>query len=263
MKRVILLSASFFLLVCLVGFACKQGNAKQPALQKTSASGSFEPVAVIELFTSQGCSSCPPADHLLTQTINEAKKDGTKIYALSFHVDYWNRLGWADPFSTKEYSQRQSDYAAQLNLTSVYTPQMIVNGSREFVGSDAGSLKSALSEALGTKNPAAFKTFTASMQPGQAPEINYSLEGNYSNCKINIALVSLSETTSVKRGENSGLTLTNENIVRQFVSTDASANGTVHFKNTPLPSEGNTAVIAYLQEKNDLKIIAAAKASMP
>ena len=101
------------------------------------------------------------------------------------------------------------------------------------------------------------------MQPGQAPEINYSLEGNYSNCKINIALVSLSETTTIIRGENSGLTLTNENIVRQFVSTDASANGTVHFKNTPLPSEKNTAVIAYLQEKNDLKIIAAAKASTP
>ncbi len=73
----------------------------------TQVDGSFEPVAVIELFTSQGCSSCPSADKLLSQTITTAKNKGQKIFGLSYHVDYWNRLGWSDPFSNKLYSQRQ------------------------------------------------------------------------------------------------------------------------------------------------------------
>ena len=123
MKKVILL---FVIISLLIAGSAFKSNFK--------SSASFQPVAVIELFTSQGCSSCPSADQLLSQTINEAKKDGRKIFALSFHVDYWNRLGWADPFSTNEYSQRQRAYAAQLNDNSVYTPQMIVNGSRQFVG---------------------------------------------------------------------------------------------------------------------------------
>ena len=101
----------------------------------------FEPIAVIELFTSQGCSSCPSADKLLAQTLSDAKRDNKLIIALSFHVDYWNRLGWTDPFSDKKYSQRQSDYASAMQLRSVYTPQMIVNGSTEFVGSNEKELK--------------------------------------------------------------------------------------------------------------------------
>ncbi len=86
----------------------------------------FEPVAVIELFTSQGCSSCPPADKLLSKTITEARSNNSKIFALSYHVDYWNRLGWADPFSDKKYSDRQSLYASVLNPGRVYTPQMVI-----------------------------------------------------------------------------------------------------------------------------------------
>lgn len=77
---------------------------------KTTATDTmFEPFAVVELFTSQGCSSCPPADELLAKTITGAKKSGKKIFALSFHVDYWNRLGWKDPFSSSNFSQRQKN----------------------------------------------------------------------------------------------------------------------------------------------------------
>src|ERR1700722_14103794 len=78
----------------------------------------FEPVAVIELFTSQGCSSCPPADKLLSKTITSAKTNGKKIFALEFHVDYWNYLGWSDPFSDKEFSERQNEYASAMKLNS-------------------------------------------------------------------------------------------------------------------------------------------------
>lgn len=116
----------------------------------------FEPVAVIELFTSQGCSSCPPADVLLSKTITDAKENGKKIFAISFHVDYWNRLGWTDPFSDKKYSDRQSAYADQLNPGQVYTPQMVVNGEKEFVGSDQKALNDALQHSLNTNATAAF-----------------------------------------------------------------------------------------------------------
>jgi len=91
--------------IALAVMAC--GFKKSPKPLQTKVNGNFEPVAVIELFTSQGCSSCPPADALLAQTITDAKTNGKKILALSFHVDYWNRLGWADPFSSAAYSARQ------------------------------------------------------------------------------------------------------------------------------------------------------------
>ncbi len=251
MKKIILLSVTFLLLIAATAFR-----------SDLQTKASFQPVAVIELFTSQGCSSCPSADRLLAQTINEAKRDGRKIFALSFHVDYWNRLGWADPFSTKEYSQRQRAYAAQLNNNSVYTPQMIVNGSRQFVGSDENDLKDALDKSLHITPAAAFKTLSINLQNNAPPQVKFSLDGNYTGCNINFALVSLSETTSIKRGENGGLTLTNENVVRQFISIAATAEGIINFKASPMPAANNRAIVAYLQQSNNLKIIGAAMAEI-
>ena len=218
----------------------------------------FEPIAIIELFTSQGCSSCPPADALLTQTISDSKSTGNKIFALSFHVDYWNRLGWIDPFSDEKYSQRQNEYASVLNLQSVYTPQMIVNGTEEFVGSSKNDLQSALTKSLSSNAEVAFKLLTVTLQNETAPHINFSLEGNYEGCKINFALVSLSETTIVKRGENGGRTLKNENVVRQFISVPATADGELNFQSDNLTAENNMSVIAFVQRSSDMKIIGAA-----
>ncbi|MEO5572659.1 MAG: DUF1223 domain-containing protein [Bacteroidia bacterium] len=217
----------------------------------------FETVTVIELFTSQGCSSCPPADRLLSETISDAKKHDKKIFALSFHVDYWNRLGWADPFSDKKFSQRQSEYATILNLQTVYTPQMIVNGSHEFVGSSKNELEDALNKSLSTKPMANFKTLESTLQIGNPIHVKYELDGNYAKCKINFALVSLSETTLIKRGENGGRTLKNENVVRQFISIPAAENGEISFDLSPVPASSNTAIIAYIQ-RSDLKIVGAA-----
>ena len=255
MKKIIAGLAEVAIIILIVSFK------KQAPASSVETTG-FTPVAVIELFTSQGCSSCPSADHLLEKTIEEAKKDGRKIFALSFHVDYWNRLGWADPFSDKKYSQRQSEYASTLNLNSVYTPQMIVNGSREFVGSSESDLKDALSKSLNTKPTAAFKTLNAVVQNQNPPSIKFALDGDYSGCKINFALVSLSETTSIKRGENGGLTLKNENVVRQFISIPAVATGEINFKSSPMPSSSNLAIVAYIQRSSDYKIIGASMAEI-
>src|SRR5258706_7835451 len=106
---------------------------------------------VIELFTSQGCSSCPAADKNLAEIIEDAEKNGQPVYGLSFHVDYWNYIGWKDPYSNPGYTARQHQYAQKLNSESVYTPQMIVNGEIEFVGSNKKASSEAVASALSKK----------------------------------------------------------------------------------------------------------------
>ena len=139
---------------------------------------------------------------------------------------------------------------------------MIVNGSRQFVGSDEKDLKDALDKSLHTIPAAAFKTLVANLQNNTPPQVKFSLDGDYTGCNINFALVSLSETTSIKRGENGGLTLTNENVVRQFISIPATTEGTISFKAAPVPNGNNMAIVAYLQQANTLKIIGAAMAEI-
>src|SRR5258705_7202382 len=104
--------------------------------------------ALVELFTSEGCSSCPPADDLLAQLSADAVRSGEPVAALSFHVTYWNRLGWTDRFSDEAFTKRQGAYAKQLELRSLYTPQMVVDGEHEFVGSDEDAVKGAVRAAL-------------------------------------------------------------------------------------------------------------------
>ena len=226
----------------------------------TNIKGIFEPIAVIELFTSQGCSSCPSADKLLSKTIRS--NNSKKIFALSYHVDYWNRLGWADPFSNPSFSKRQNDYVSTLNLNGAYTPQVVVNGINEFVGSDKNSLSAYLGKALAEKAEISFAEIEALQENEHSVTVKYKLEGNYSGTTINFALVSLSETTEITRGENGGLTLTNENIVRQLITQKANGKGEVSFAQSPVPSIGNAAVIVFIQRQNGQKIIGAAMAKI-
>ena len=104
-------------------------------------------VVLVELFTSQGCSSCPPADRVLADIVSEQPIAGAKIIGLSEHVDYWNRLGWKDPFSSSQFTRRQADYSKAFGGAQIYTPQMIVDGTEEFVGSEARKLRQALKNA--------------------------------------------------------------------------------------------------------------------
>src|SRR5580692_6462080 len=122
-----------------------------------SLTGPAKGFAVVELFTSEGCSSCPPADQLVARVQQEDKDQ--PVYILAFHVDYWDRLGWKDAFSDTRFTQRQSRYASWLNLQSVYTPQIVVNGTKEFVGSQENTLRSAINSGL-EQTPAAQLTLS-------------------------------------------------------------------------------------------------------
>ena len=102
---------------------------------------------LVELFTSEGCSSCPPADDLLIQLDKEQPVPDAEIVAISEHVDYWNRLGWADPFSSAAFSERQNQYARAFGTNQIYTPQMVVDGRTAFIGSQEGKARREIAQA--------------------------------------------------------------------------------------------------------------------
>ena len=220
------------------------------------ADSHFTPIAVVELFTSEGCSSCPPADVLLTKLNSEAARDHKKIYPLSFHVDYWDRLGWKDPFSSSVYSDRQRQYAQVMDLQSVYTPQIVVNGSAELVGSDESRLNAAVSHALQANTKTAFTKLAVKAKEGNKITLSYTLSGDYKNCDIHFALVSKHESTAVKRGENGGRQLTHTNVVRQFLSRAAESAGEIVMDSSSI---SDFEIVAYVQHTTDLRIIAAAE----
>ena len=172
-------------------------------------SGATAPV-VIELFTSQGCSSCPPADRLLSKL---GKNEG--IIALSFHVDYWNHLGWRDPYSSAEWSARQRRYAQSLQ-TTVYTPQLIVDGRSDWVGSDERRIR----QAIGDRRPSGSAPsilLKLEERPGEVG-VEVELEASDLGGRLDLELIvyerSLGE--SVTRGENAGRQLRHDYVVRSL-----------------------------------------------
>ena len=211
--------------------------------------------AVMELFTSQGCSSCPPADELLGKY---AAQNNSNIIPLSFHVDYWNRLGWKDSFSTGGYSQRQRQYAQLFSNSSVYTPQVIINGTAEMLGSDENKIAVAVAKAIG-ETPSAIITIKSNEIVGDKIAIQYSLAGNITNNNILALLVQNKASTKIKAGENDGAMLTSYNVVRSIVSSSAKTEGSCIL---PVPlniSLKDVSLVLFIQNVHSLKITGAIK----
>ncbi len=172
---------------------------------------------VVELFTSQGCSSCPAADKNLAAIVADAKKENRPIYGLSFHVDYWNYIGWKDPYSSKFFTERQRKYASYLNLSSIYTPQIIVNGNTDVVGSNHNGVTAAIAEA--SNQTARFNLNLNKLEQVDGYlHIYCSIDKMPVNETINIALVEDEIENDVPRGENGGRRLRHANVVRFFTS---------------------------------------------
>ena len=187
-----------------------------------------EPVAVVELFTSEGCSSCPPAETLLNE-LNAAslEADGPRVIALSFHVDYWDRLGWKDPYGDRRFSLRQRGYATRLEGGQSYTPNMVVNGSVSFVGSSRRNAQEAIAAALKAPVPVDVSAEVVSWEQG-AVEVAWAVEGGATlpeGTQLSVALVEDGIVSDIARGENRGRTLRHDAVVRGWASVDAQASG--------------------------------------
>jgi hypothetical protein len=208
---------------------------------------------VVELFTSQGCSSCPPADDLIHAIANDPAMRG-RVIPLAFHVDYWDSLGWRDPFSSSEWTQRQARYARTMRLSSAYTPQAVVNGTREFVGSNRAAMSAALEKASNEK-PRGEITLTARRE-GNSLIANIHANVSASD-DLMLAIVEDGVTTKVEHGENAGRMITNDAIVRKLVQVKL-GESTVRLD----PPWRSLSATAFVQDRITLAIGAAATAQV-
>ncbi|MDR6805211.1 hypothetical protein J2Y45_002480 [Dyadobacter sp. BE34] len=220
---------------------------------KTTDNTAPKGFAVVELFTSEGCSSCPPADKLLAKIQEEHA--GKPVYILAFHVDYWNHQGWRDVFSEKEFTKRQYQYASWLNLETVYTPQVVVNGRHELIGSQEETLRRALNIEL---NSAATAQLNAEAQiEGGKLKLAYQASNAARGTALQVALVQKVAHTMVKRGENAGRLLPHVQIVRSIQSFPAAGNGNVTVNLPEGFNPNDWEVITFLQNTQNGSIVAA------
>lgn len=168
-----------------------------------------QPIAVVEMFTSQGCSSCPPADKVVS---NYAKNNN--VLALSMHVDYWNYLGWKDTFSKAEFTKRQQKYAVSFARRGVYTPQAVVNGRNHVVGSYGNEITS-LVKAYKESGRGLDVPINTTISSGT---ININTTADAGDATLYIVYFDKERKVKIKRGENSGRTITYHNVVRDIAA---------------------------------------------
>jgi hypothetical protein len=200
---------------------------------------------LLELYTSEGCSSCPPADELLGKLQNEYKNDN--VYVLAYHVDYWDKQGWKDIFSNADYTKRQYEYAKYLGKEPIYTPQVIVNGKADYIGSQETIVRNAIKTAL--SKPAVATVSLEAIQNNNTLTVNYNVEGSLKNSQLSVAVVQKAAKSNVKRGENAHRILSHYQIVHHLhTAALKDKNGTVSMH---LPKDFNTTdfeVIGFVQD---------------
>ncbi|WP_422733521.1 DUF1223 domain-containing protein [Micromonospora sp. WMMD558] len=216
--------------------------------------------AVVELFTSQGCNSCPPAESALSEIDRDARERGRPVYALGFHVDYWDHLGWPDPFGAAAYTRRQEDYARAFGSGGLYTPQMIVNGTTEFVGSDRRQASDAIAYALKTPavTPVTLSVAAADGGGGRRVTVDYQVDRPPQRGMVNVAVVERGLENDVPRGENAGRRLRQDAVVRAFTATRLdTGSGRVELDVPADLDPGRAMVVGYAQNDGDRAIVGA------
>jgi hypothetical protein len=220
------------------------------------AARAAEPV-VVELFTSQGCSSCPPADAYLGELAQRPD-----VIALSFHVDYWNYIGWADPFASKFATERQRAYARQLNLRYVYTPQMVVDGTTQGIGSERAAIAQLIAAAKAEKAPR--PGLTLMRRPDGAVAIHVDAAAAAKPATLWLVGFDREHTTQVLRGENQGATLRDYQVVRSSSRVGTWSGKALDLSVPAAEIAGDGGVVVLLQEDNGAgRIIGAAQLKSP
>ncbi len=248
-----------FLQAASVSLTCSPAISSE---SRASESNDKHGVAVVELFTSQGCSSCPPADAVLQTIARQAKSQASAVFPLSFHVDYWNRLGWTDPYSDARYSRRQRQYAAAMKSRRVYTPQMIVNGTTEFNGSNLTKANHAIKTALESPANVAI-ALNISDKKSNHLTFAYDIEGNTQERYLLTAITTSPKENKVSRGENAGRSLSHVNVVRHFEAIKLdSPIGTVELGSkipldAALGNDETAKLVAFVQDPATRQIVGA------
>lgn len=196
---------------------------------------------VVELFTSEGCSSCPPADAALGDLATDPR-----VLALSFHVDYWDELGWPDPFSSADNTARQRAYASAFGERGLYTPQMVVGGIDGFVGTDRGQARSDVESILAKASPVTLSLQARASDDGWVT-VQAHPAGAPAGAVLNVALVQRAATSQVRAGENAGRTLRHVDVVRAFATSPAGASAPIRMKLPAGLRRQDAEIIAFVQ----------------
>jgi hypothetical protein len=230
------------------------------------AGSDLRPV-VLELFTSEGCSSCPPADAFLKQLDDAGRLNNVEIIAIEEHVDYWDHLGWRDPFSSHDWTARQEDYARSLGHDGIYTPQLVVNGRRDLVGSSSREARQDIVEA--SKVPNASLRFSAVEVSAKSAEFSISIENappEARSARLEIAVTERGLASNVLRGENEGRNLSHAPVLRsltnvQIPNLSDATEVKARVQLDPSWKRENLRFVAFLQAPNTLHILGAAASS--
>ncbi len=233
-------------------------------------SSNVQPV-LLELFTSEGCSSCPTADALLKKLDDDGRLGDTNIIAIEEHVDYWNHLGWTDPFSSHDWTERQQQYARALHHDGVYTPQLVINGRTDLVGSSEREVHQRISD-LAKPSDASIRISSTNILPKSA-EFSIAIEispTNASSADLWLAVTERGLSSSVLRGENEGRNLAHAAVLRSLTrvrmphaddSGSMEAKATVHLDRSW--NRENLRFVVFLQDRRSLHILGAAVSSSP
>ena len=244
-------------------------NRGEGATESSAAPAPARRAVVVELFTSEGCSSCPPADALLAQLDKTQPVAGAEVIPLALHVDYWNHLGWSDSFSSRQFSERQGEYAAAFGSEQVYTPQMVVDGVKEFNGGNASLAQEAIARAAREPKGEVIITRAPSQAEGfvrvSAQVNNFPKPTQGETAVVLLAVTESGLATDVARGENSGRRLAHVGVVRSLKPLGGLPEepGTTFKAETEVPVEKgwrreNLRAVVFAQERGTRRVLAAA-----
>ncbi len=244
--------------VCVAALAGVPGAAT--GSEKSGDSAGRVPV-LVELFTSEGCSSCPPADSFL-QKLDQQPLAGAELIVMSEHVDYWNHIGWKDPYSARFYSDRQSVYAHRFGLEGPYTPEMVVDGSSEFVGSDPELARKAFDRALGAQKIPVRLSAISIAAAGNVLQAHVETADETADADVLVAIALNHAESQVLHGENGGRTLTHTAVVRSMTKIGTVTRGQGFAKDVQIKLDSGVAadnlrVIAFVQQPHQGKILGA------
>ncbi|RQO71784.1 DUF1223 domain-containing protein [Pedobacter sp. KBW06] len=245
-----------WLLTSLITWAVVNGGPEKAAQKRMVSDTGF---AVVELFTSEGCSSCPAAEKLLKEVHQEYQ--GRPVYVLAFHVDYWNKLGWTDKFSSAEFTRRQYQYSAFF-MGQIYTPQAIVNGRESFVGSDGEKIHGAINTALKRKVKLQQTQYKIGIKDRHLL-LDYTLDQTYQGNLISVALLQGQESVQIAAGENKGKLLEHLNVVRSFYSAPAlDPSGSISLDIPEGLDPKGLHLLVYLQNQKNFNVISVSELSL-